>query len=188
MVYLSGVAQQTQLFLYAFGFGFVLGVLYDVFRIIRLILSGGKSAVFVADILYLAVCTLLTFYFALVLNSGVLRGYILAGEILGWLVYYFSLGVIVVRISNRVISTCRKALSGFIRLLRRPIKFVVRKLRNCSKKITSKLTKINRKTYKKFKFHLQKRHSMLYNYLSYMRKNHNIKKKERFNGGGKSKK
>lgn len=183
MVYLSGVAQQTQLFLYAFGFGFVLGIFYDVFRIIRLIFSGGKSVVFAADILYLALCTLLTFYFVLVLNSGQFRGYIIAGEILGWLVYYFSLGVLAVRVSNSIIKFGRRMLAGFIKLIKRPTNFIIRKVKGLMKKNALFLAKTNRKIYKKSKFYLQKHHSMLYNYLSYMRNNSKNKKKERFDGG-----
>lgn len=184
MEYLSGIAVQTQLFLYAFGFGFVLGILYDIFRIIRLIFSGGRGAVFAADILYLAVCMLLTFYFALVLNSGQLRGYVAAGEILGWLVYYFSFGSIAVRISNRIINAGKKLLRGTARLIAMPIKFITRKINRLFKKIYSFLAKINRKSVKKLKFYLQKHHSMLYNYLGYMHKNHKNKKREKTDDGG----
>ena len=185
MVYLSGVAEQTQLFLYAFGFGFVLGIIYDIFRIVRLIFSGGRGAVFVADILYLAVCAVLTFSFVLTLSSGVLRGYILAGEILGWLVYYFSLGLLCVKVSNRVIRLGRRVLRGTFSLLSRPIKFISRKLCILIKKNGRFLAKINRKTGKKLKFYLQKYYCMLYNYNSCMRKNHYSEKKERLNGSGK---
>ena len=52
MTYLVSGPQQVRIFLYAVGFGFFIGIVYDLFRTLRLMLSGGKKAFIVSDILF----------------------------------------------------------------------------------------------------------------------------------------
>lgn len=170
MTYLKGVPEQIRLFAFAFGFGFMLGIVYDIFRTLRLIISGGKRVVFVADITYFIAAAVLNFCFVLVFNDGEMRGFILAGEALGWLVYYFSLGLLTVRAGNAVIKAVRRAVRAVFGIIAKPFLFIFRKITRKVKKITAFLSKINRKSYKKAKIYLQKQHNLLYNLISYMRR------------------
>ena len=163
MVYISSLAQQTRLFLYAFGFGFLLGILYDVFRTVRLIFSNSRLAAWVADIVYLICVSLLTFGFVLVLNSGKLQGYVLAGEVLGWLVYYFSTGSIAVRVSNAIIKAVRTVSSGVFNAAKSPFLFVGGKIKKKSRKTSDFFKKTFRKFKKNNKMLLQNQHNILYN-------------------------
>ena len=133
MEYIQGIASQTRLFLFAVGFGFILGILYDVFRTLRMIISGSKIFVIFMDILYFAVCGFLIFCFSLVIDYGRIRMFSLAGNALGWLIYYFSFGAIAIKVTSLV--------SGFAYKLkkhvRQAIKFLWRKLK--------KIIKIKRK-------------------------------------------
>jgi xanthosine utilization system XapX-like protein len=45
-------SEQLNLFLLSLGAGFVLGVVYDILRTIRLTISKGKTIIFIFDILY----------------------------------------------------------------------------------------------------------------------------------------
>ena len=53
--YLYGLslATQTKNFLLSLGFGFIMGIFYDLFRIIRISISKGKIATVISDILFL---------------------------------------------------------------------------------------------------------------------------------------
>jgi len=128
MVYLLDLAEQTRLFLFSLGFGFALGVLYDVFRVVRLLINPHRTRFYLLaqDLLYSVVCTVLCFYFFLAIGDGLLRGYCLLGLILGWLVYYFSLGAVALRSSEWLVRQMRRfccavkqiVAAPFLRLLR----------------------------------------------------------------------
>lgn len=172
MDYIQGVADQTEIFLYALGFGFLLGVLYDVFRMFRLIISNSGRFVFFMDFLYFAVCTFLIFCFIMVTDSGRIRLYVAFGIILGWIVYYFSLGVIIMRIFNALIKALKQMFSALFKPFKRLGRMILQKTRKfagfCKKNI--------RKSDKKVKFNLQKYKGIVYNLLGCTEKR-NLSKK-----------
>lgn len=159
MNYLQSLSDQTRVFLQAFGFGFLLGILYDVFRTVRLAVSSGKKFVFVYDIVYVMLCAVLSFLFFLAVNNGAVRGYAFLAELLGWLVYYFSLGIVAIKCSRAVIRFIR----WLILLISRPILFVVGLIRRLSVKLSMMIRKILKKVHKKSKFHLKLNGVMVYN-------------------------
>jgi len=55
-MYIPTMALQTRIFLLSIGLGFLLGILYDVFYIVRLMITKNKYAIYIQDILYLLVC------------------------------------------------------------------------------------------------------------------------------------
>lgn len=165
MVYIQGLAEQTRIFFYALGFGFILGILYDFFRTLRLIISQSKYFVFIMDMLYFTVCAFLTFCFVLVADSGRIRAYVALGEILGWLIYYFSFGSIALKTANAVVRGVR----AFWGAVFKPIKRTFSKICRKTEKIGISGKKIIRKSDKKTKFILQKYDSIVYNLYSYIK-------------------
>ena len=172
MDYIQGIAAQTEIFLYALGFGFVLGILYDVFRTVRMIISGSAGFVLFMDLLYSAVSTFLTFCFVLAVDSGRIRVYVTVGIILGWLVYYFSFGAIAMRVSKVVVTAVRKVFAAVFK----PIKKVSDKFLRKSGFFIKKCKKNIRKTDKNQKFILQKYKGIVYNLIGYTEKNKIVKK------------
>lgn len=159
MEYIQGLNIQTRIFFYALGFGFLLGILYDVFRTVRMIVSDSKGFVFFMDLLYFTVCAFLIFCFNMVIDSGHIRFYSAVGEILGWLIYYFSFGAIAIKVGNAVTSFFRRVFSAILRPVRRVLGKTKRKMRrsvDSGKKIIRKNDKIT-------KFILQKYKVMVYN-------------------------
>lgn len=159
MDYIQGLAVQTEIFLYSLGFGFLLGILYDVFRTLRLIISKAKGFVFFMDLLYFALCAFLTFCFIMVVDSGKVRLYVALGEILGWMIYYFSFGSIALKVSSAVTAFFRRIISAFSKKTGRIFGRLWRKI----EKIALFGKKIIRKTDKKVKFNLQKHNNIVYN-------------------------
>ncbi len=175
MVYIQGVAEQTQIFLLSIGFGFLLGILYDFFRTVRLIISESKGFVLFMDLLYFLVCTFLNFCYILTVDYGKIRFYVIFAEILGWLIYYFSFGAIAIRISRFV----SKSIRSFAGLLFKPINAVLKKMKSLYYKIFGFNKKIIRKFAKKTKFNLQKRQGIVYNLIGYFDKcSHNKKQRD----------
>lgn len=166
MEYIQGLAGQTRIFLYSLGFGFLLGILYDVFRTLRLIISRSKGFAFFADLLYFALCAFLNFCYIMAVDSGKVRLYVALGESLGWLVYYFSLGAISIKLTNAVVRFFRRIFSAVSARIKRIWSFVFKKIG----KFVLFNKKIIRKTDKKAKFNLQKHRGMVYNLYSYILK------------------
>lgn len=166
MDYIQGIASQTENFFYSLGFGFLLGVLYDVFRTVRLIVSRAKTFVFFMDLVYFAFCAFLTFCFLLVVDSGKIRVYTACGEILGWSIYYFSFGSIVLKVSNGTVCFFRRILRRASKRLKRLSAVFWGK----NRKIYKFFRKTSRKSLKKIKFILQKHIGMVYNLYSCIKK------------------
>lgn len=143
MEYIHGLSTQGRMFLFSLGFGFLLGILYDLFRVIRLTVSRSRGFTLFMDLLYFAFCTVLTFFFLLVLDAGRIRLYSLGGELLGFLVYYFSFGAVASRAGSRF----AKAVKRLFALIFRPFVFIFGKTKAGGKN----LSLISKKIIKKFK-------------------------------------
>ena len=73
--------------------GLVMCVIYDITRVLRWHLSLGRAGVFFLDILYFSVSGIATFCLFLSLTNGEIRGYILIGEAVGFMLFRATLSV-----------------------------------------------------------------------------------------------
>ncbi len=163
MIYIQGITEQTRLFLLSVGLGFLLGILYDVFRTVRLILSNSAVLVPITDILYFCFCTFFDFCFFMAFDSGRLRAFAVFGEVIGWLIYYISFGAVAIRITSFVVGFIRRMFS----MIFSPF---VRCARKIGRKATAKVAQIKKtsqKNDKNAKFVLQKHRGIVYNVLGY---------------------
>lgn len=105
-MYIS-LTQQIQVFFGAILLGACFGVLYDLFRIIRLVFLKSFTAVFFEDVLFWIAVTIVTFFFTILFNNGELRLSLVILEVVGFLIYYFTLG--------RLVFKCFFAFFGMIK-------------------------------------------------------------------------
>ncbi len=178
------VSEQALDFLAACLLGVGLGVLYDLFRILRLALWRGRWIVAMEDLLFWMTAAATTFLFQLVNSDGQMRFYILLGELLGFTVYYFTVGALVFRASRLIIDFIKRILRFFYRILIRPFVklfvFIFRKIRNLFVHVVSKCKKA-----KHFcKIHLHKKDVSLYNQNSSIKSTgkvrQNVEKRKKF--------
>lgn len=112
-------ALSTQL--YAFGIvmlaGISLGVLFDVFRVIRGLLRPGLFATPLLDLLFWAACTPVLILYLLLANWGELRGYVFIALILGFVFYKLFLGDTVLALLLWVVRVVSNLLSLMITLI-----------------------------------------------------------------------
>lgn len=101
------VAQPVLLFGEACLLGVLLGMLYDVFRILRLAFPHGKVVVFIEDIVYFFLITLLSFSFILLWADGRLRGFFLLGEGVGAILYFVTLSLLLMKMANAIIRVVK---------------------------------------------------------------------------------
>ncbi len=163
--YLYGLslATQTKNFLFSLGLGFIMGIFYDVFRIIRISISQKKIVVIIFDVLYCIFLGFSDFIFFITVNEGQIRFYLLCGELMGFAVYYFSLGAIIFSLSEKIIEFIRNSLKRFFCVLIFPFKWIFTRLRSVCNKILKKGRKRSKKLKNKSKFLLKVDRYLLYN-------------------------
>lgn len=161
-MYITGMTQQLRVFILSVSLGFLLGFLYDSFRLIRIIFkkSFGKASVFAQDVIFILLCGIITFLFLLSENYGEIRLYVLLGEICGFFVYYFTIGVLVVKFSDLLAKNFHKAVSFLKRMLLKPLSAFKRCLKRMNLKIKEKAAK---NTSNNLKISLKLDRSMRYN-------------------------
>lgn len=132
------IAYETQSFFKALVLGTLLAVLYDFFRVLRLTFPHGKILVFFEDILYFIFLSLSSILFIIIEHEGYLRGFLVLGELLGMILYFFTISIPMMKLYKWIISKIKY----IIKLISSKI------IRKVAKKITFKPLK--------FKIHLKK--------------------------------
>ena len=107
MDYLQSIRSQTLVFVQTVGFGFLLGALYDLCRLVRLLTGSRRIAVW--DVAFGAVSAAAAFLFALTQDGGKVRTYLLAAIGAGFAAWYFCAGVPIRSATGRVLRAVRRA-------------------------------------------------------------------------------
>lgn len=90
-------AQQLRQLLLSCGMGFLLGLYYEIFRLLRHALGLSRSRVFLGDCVYAATSAVAVFLFSLALNGGVLRWYMGLGLLVGFFAYRRTMGAVLLK-------------------------------------------------------------------------------------------
>lgn len=173
------IQEELVLFLLSCIAGAFIGVFYDIFRTLRLMIKHNFFFVIIEDVLFLACYAVFLSAFASVQARGELRFYFIIGNALGFTMYFFTLGSFVIR-------TLRKFF-GLIGRIFAPVKAIYVIL---CKKVRGKFVENSKnivKHIKKTDFLLPNDKHLLYNRSeSKKRKNVNIvaEKSERKSGQG----
>jgi len=103
--------EQAEIFYYAFVFGTLLGVWYDVFRLLRYAGLDSKKAVITQDIAFMSGSAVMCFVFAVLNVNGHFRIFVMLGHLFGLISYRFSIGMVTGVIYRRI-GICVKTTSG----------------------------------------------------------------------------
>jgi len=159
-------AGQIAEMLWAVGFGAALGVYYDVFRVIRIVMQPSARVIFLHDLLYFASAAAATFLFTLAINGGYLRVYIFAGMAVGFGVYYVTVGKLVIRFTAAAAGFISRLWSAFWKLIFWPFRGIGRLLAPVLRKKAKKCGILAKKCPEFIKKVLQKPKRLLYNYVN----------------------
>ena len=135
------IAKETRLFLLSLAVGAGMSFLYDLLRVLRRRTAHRAAAVSLEDILYFA--------FVLKDNRGQLRGYILVGELLGWVCWHLSAGAVLVEAGSRLLGIVQRVVAGILRVLLFPLYCLYRLMRRISAALSKVLEKNLKKLYKR---------------------------------------
>lgn len=178
-LYSISLAQQTLLFLWSLGFGFLAGALYGFFRAVRVCLGSNKWAYKITDILYLTVLGFLNFLFFLSFNEGEIRLFAFFGEALGFIVYICTVGFTLAQYFEKLVNLIKSILTAIFKVLTFPLRKILEKLR----KFHEKHRKNPQKNENKSKYPLKVIKELLYNLFGRKSKKESQSEGENENAG-----
>ncbi|MBR6620524.1 MAG: spore cortex biosynthesis protein YabQ [Clostridia bacterium] len=147
-MYIDSTDIHFKVFLFSVGFGFIVGLLYDFFKVFRTVVLKSKKGIFIQDILFFLFIAVITFLFLLSINGGRFRFYIFVALAVGFAVYFFTFSSFVFGFSLKILE---KLKSAFF-LLSTIISFPLRKILKPAGKIRKKFKEILIKLSKMIKF------------------------------------
>lgn len=118
------------------------------------------------DILFWCIAAIATFGFFLINDDGRIRIFLLAGETIGFILYYFTLGMLVLGAARRIIAAIRWVLRLIYKLLICPILCLVKKITAIFMKLEKILAFYLKKHAKNSNMHLKRYRQLLYNQRS----------------------
>lgn len=129
------VSQQTALFLLSVLLGASLGVVYDCFRVARILLPPLQKPkpTFLADVLFWLIYGFCVFCFAAVSARGQVRVFMFFGSLLGFALYILTLGSLITGIIRSIATVVYKVLRKVYSALIEPI---VKLLRTFCQKVS----------------------------------------------------
>ncbi len=118
------LSQQGACFLWSIACGGFIALIYDAFRLLRLLFFKGKVGIFVCDFLFMVISALISVIFSIGFSRGSTRYFIITGEIIGFLAYRLTIG----RLSIRLFEFIFAKIYAFLRK-------TAEKIRNLGKKV-----------------------------------------------------
>lgn len=95
-------------FLYSLLFGFLAGLFYEFFRILRRILPESTAAVIIEDIVFCLSITVLYICLVYTANYGATRFYSVLAASAGFFIYLKTLGAVIKRMHERLTSLLKR--------------------------------------------------------------------------------
>ena len=99
---------QEQIFIFFFIIGVIIGILFDIFRVLRKNFKTSDFITFIQDLSFLVLSGILLLYGIIKLNNGEIRFYIFIGIFLGILIYSLTISRICVIMLSVFVRICKK--------------------------------------------------------------------------------
>lgn len=132
-------------FLFFILIGIILGILFDLFRIIRKCFKTSDLITYIHDILFLVLSGVILLISIFIINNGEIRGYIFLGIFIGILVYFITISKFLIIALTKIILFLKKILIKPIVDFCKFIRKIIKKLINKIKIIIKNIKKIEKK-------------------------------------------
>lgn len=156
------VTNQSYLFLVFTINGIVIGLLFDIFRILRRSFKTADIITYIQDILFWILTGLILLYSIFTFSNGEIRLYMFLSVFIGCLIYMLMFSKYFIKINVTIILTIKKIVGKIISIILYPIKILKRLIKKIFFKpinfITINTKKIKLNSQKKLKnlFKIQK--------------------------------
>lgn len=115
---------QAYLFLIFVLNGLLIGIIFDVFRILRKSFETPNFITYIEDGLFWIISAICVLYSLFVFNNGEIRGYIFIGLFFGIALYMLFLSKPIVKISVKIITFFKEILYKIFKIVTYPIKII----------------------------------------------------------------
>lgn len=102
--------------------GLLIGILFDIFRILRKSFKTSDFVTYIEDIIFWILTGFMTLYFIFSYNNGEIRLYIFLGIAIGILLYMLTISQYIIKFSVKVITFIKTIISKIIHILTYPFK------------------------------------------------------------------
>ena len=107
--------------------GAVIGIFYDVFRVIRIIFPHNNILVMIEDIIFLLCYSLFVMSFSSAAVRGEMRGYYILGNIIGFVIYFFTVGSVITEAIRKLFLLISRLFSFITRPFRAAFSVICKK-------------------------------------------------------------
>ena len=101
---------QEQIFIFFFIIGIIIGLIFDIFKVLRKSFKTPDLITFIEDIIFIILSGLLTICGIIKLNGGEVRFFLFLGIFFGILIYILTISNLCVIILYTFVETCKKIL------------------------------------------------------------------------------
>lgn len=114
------LSQEAYILLASIYGGILIGFIYDLYKIIRVIFNPKKIATMLQDLFFWVVISLVAFYVLVISNDGIIRFYNFLGFVLGAFMYYNLLSSLVTRTIVYIAKLTKQFLLDLWKLIKYP--------------------------------------------------------------------
>ena len=129
------IRSETIIFLASINTGLIAGMIYDCYRVFRYYSKPNKILSFIEDLIFWLIISLVFFFTLIRTTEGILRGYLFVGFILGIGIYFKLVSKYIFSLIKGIIQLILDLINEILKI----IIFPIRKLKNFTKKRTSKV-------------------------------------------------
>ena len=158
------IVNQAFIFIIFIVIGAVIGILFDIFRVLRKIIKTKDSVTYIQDILFCLITGCILLYGIFKFNHGEIRIYMFISIIIGVFFYILTISKYFIKLSvlilNKIIYVTKKIFSilliplnyiyNLIHKIFKPISFIIINVRKILSNLKIKIIKKSKKNVKKF--------------------------------------
>lgn len=120
------ITNQAFLFLVFVVIGLIIGLLFDIFRILRISFKTKDFVTYIEDILFWIITGILVLYSIFIFNNGEIRLFIFIGIAIGVILYIMLFSSFIIKYSVYIINFIKKVVRVVLKIIVIPIKCLIK--------------------------------------------------------------
>ena len=116
---------QEQVFVLFFIVGTIIGLIFDLFRVIRKCFKTPDSITLLEDLIFISISGILIIYGIIIINNGEIRLFLFLAIFLGMLIYFLTISNLYVIILCEIVNLCKKILKMPLLCLKKLYKYTI---------------------------------------------------------------
>lgn len=123
------ITNQAYIFFIFVANGIIIGLLFDIFRIIRKTIPTNDFMTYLEDILFWILTGIILLYSIFIFNNGEIRFFMFLATILGTIIYMFFISRYVIKINVAIINFIKNIIKKILKILFTPFIYIYKLLR-----------------------------------------------------------